>query len=40
MRQCVCGRSEAYPYCDNSHTRPKEKNINDKQNQEPTVQDN
>lgn len=29
MRQCVCGRSEAYPYCDNSHTRPKPKEEKD-----------
>lgn len=31
MRQCVCGRSSIYPYCDNTHTRPKEKDSDEKQ---------
>ena len=27
MRQCTCGRSKAYPYCDNTHKIKKEKEI-------------
>lgn len=27
MRQCTCGRSKTYPYCDNTHKIKKEKEI-------------
>jgi CDGSH-type Zn-finger protein len=27
MRQCTCGRSKIYPYCDNTHKIKKEKEI-------------
>jgi hypothetical protein len=29
MKQCTCGRSESYPYCDESHKKKKEKNMKD-----------
>jgi CDGSH-type Zn-finger protein len=39
MRQCVCGKSKIYPYCDNSHIRPKEDKNNDQKDQNNNLQD-
>lgn len=38
MRQCVCGKSKLYPYCDNSHIRPKVKDL-ENENQKDNLQD-
>ena len=27
MRQCTCGRSQSYPYCDETHKKKRVKNM-------------
>ena len=29
MRQCTCGRSNAYPYCDGTHKKKRVENMKD-----------
>ena len=29
MRQCTCGRSQSYPYCDETHKKKRVKNMKD-----------
>ena len=36
MRQCTCGRSKTYPYCDNTHKIKSNKEADTKDSEEKT----